>query len=154
MLKLVQLFGFTLLGMAVGMSFVVQQVLNTNLRGCLGSASWAAFVSYLGGVITMLVVLLVIREPWLSAVSVHQKLLVDVDRRIFRGHLYCSCRRSRAKAWRSNRGGADRCWADANLSGFRSVWSVGANPASGQRLAHYRSHATHCGSHSYSSLSA
>ncbi len=70
MLKLFQLFGFTLLGMAAGMSFVVQQVLNTNLRGCLGSASWAAFISYLGGVITMLVVLLVMREPWLSAVSV------------------------------------------------------------------------------------
>lgn len=70
MLKLVQLFGFSLLGVGAGVSFVVQQVLNANLRGCLGSASWAAFISYFGGVVTMLVVLLVIREPWLSAGSV------------------------------------------------------------------------------------
>lgn len=70
MLKLVQLFGFSLLGMGAGVSFVVQQVLNANLRGCLGSASWAAFISYFGGVITMLVVLLIIRQPWVSAESV------------------------------------------------------------------------------------
>ncbi|MDR3555386.1 MAG: DMT family transporter [Syntrophobacteraceae bacterium] len=64
------LFALSLLGVGAGVSFVVQQALNSNLRGCLGSASWAAFVSYLGGVITMLIVLLAMREPWLSAESV------------------------------------------------------------------------------------
>jgi bacterial/archaeal transporter family-2 protein len=70
MLALIQLLGCSLLGIGAGVSFVVQQALNADLRGCLGSASWAAFISYFGGVITMSVVLLVMREPWLSAVSV------------------------------------------------------------------------------------
>lgn len=58
------------MGMGAGVSFVIQQVLNANLRGCLGSASWAGFISYFGGVITMLAVLLAMREPWLSAGAV------------------------------------------------------------------------------------
>jgi transporter family-2 protein len=67
--ELLQLLGFGLLGMGAGVSFVVQQALNANLRVCLGSASWAAFISYLGGTLTMLIVLLVMREPWLSGAS-------------------------------------------------------------------------------------
>ena len=70
MLELMKLLGFSLLGIGAGVSFVVQQALNADLRGCLGSASWAAFISYFGGVITMLVVLLVMREPWLSPAAV------------------------------------------------------------------------------------
>lgn len=70
MLELLKLLGFILLGIGAGVSFVVQQALNTGLRGCLGSTSWAAFISYFGGVITMLVVLLVTREPLLPAASV------------------------------------------------------------------------------------
>jgi transporter family-2 protein len=70
MLELMKLLGFSLLGIAAGVSFVVQQALNTDLRGCLGSASWAAFISYFGGVITMMLVLLVMQESWPSAGSV------------------------------------------------------------------------------------
>jgi transporter family-2 protein len=64
------LLGFSLLGVGAGVSFVIQQALNSDLRGRLGSVSWAAFISYSGGVITMLVVLLATREPWLSAASI------------------------------------------------------------------------------------
>jgi len=48
----------------------LMKLIGFSLRGCLGSASWAAFISYLGGGITMLVILLVMREPWLSSASV------------------------------------------------------------------------------------
>lgn len=67
--ELLQLLGFALLGIGAGVSFVIQQALNANLRVCLGSASWAAFISYLGGTLTMLIVLLAMREPWLSGAS-------------------------------------------------------------------------------------
>jgi transporter family-2 protein len=68
--ELIQLIAFSLLGIGAGVSFVTQQALNADLRGCLGSASWAAFISYSGGVLTMAAVLLATREPWLSASSV------------------------------------------------------------------------------------
>lgn len=68
--ELLQFLGLGLLGIGAGVSFVVQQALNANLRASLESASWAAFISYLGGTVTMLTVLLVMREPWLSSASV------------------------------------------------------------------------------------
>jgi len=68
--ELLQLLGLGLLGIGAGVSFVIQQALNANLRASLESASWAAFISYLGGTVTMMIVLLVMREPWLSAAAV------------------------------------------------------------------------------------
>ena len=44
------------LGLIAGLSFVMQQLVNTNLRNGLTSSLWAAFVSYAGG--TLLVALL------------------------------------------------------------------------------------------------
>lgn len=64
MLEYVKMLGCGLLGIGAGVSFVVQQALNSDLRSCLGSASWAAFISYFGGTITMLLVLVIMREPW------------------------------------------------------------------------------------------
>ncbi|MCF8034894.1 MAG: DMT family transporter [Desulfarculaceae bacterium] len=52
-----------LLAAAAGASFVMQAAVNTQLRGALGSACWASFVSYLGGTLVMLAVLAVMREP-------------------------------------------------------------------------------------------
>ncbi|MCB2226098.1 MAG: DMT family transporter [Desulfarculaceae bacterium] len=52
-----------LLAAAAGASFVVQASVNSQLRGALGSACWASFVSYLGGTLVMLAVLAVMREP-------------------------------------------------------------------------------------------
>jgi bacterial/archaeal transporter family-2 protein len=64
-----QILGLTLLGVAAGVSVTTQQALNSDLRVSLGSASWAAFISYLVGSLTMAVVLLAMREPWLSTAA-------------------------------------------------------------------------------------
>src|SRR5262245_24049845 len=52
-----------LAALGAGISVATQQVLNGSLRTSLNSPSWAGFVSYLGGLATMVVVLLVMREP-------------------------------------------------------------------------------------------
>lgn len=52
-----------LAALGAGISVAVQQVLNGSLRTSLNSPSWAGFVSYLGGLLTMIVVLLAMREP-------------------------------------------------------------------------------------------
>jgi transporter family-2 protein len=60
-----QLLSVTLLGavgMIAGASAVLQQVLVTSLRSTVGSASWAVLISYIGGTLTMLVLVLVSRE--------------------------------------------------------------------------------------------
>ncbi|MGY3589838.1 transporter family-2 protein [Bradyrhizobium sp. USDA 4341] len=52
-----------LLGLGAGIAVAVQQVLNGNLRSALNSPAWAGLVSYLGGFVTMAVVLVATREP-------------------------------------------------------------------------------------------
>lgn len=52
-----------LLAMAAGLSLVTQQVLNANLRGVLNSAAWAGLVSYVGGLICMIAMLVAMRDP-------------------------------------------------------------------------------------------
>ena len=46
-----------------GVSFVMQQAVNADLRASIGSAAWAGFVSYLGGTLCMLVLALGWRDP-------------------------------------------------------------------------------------------
>ena len=53
-----------LVAFGAGLSFVFQQAVNSNLRIEIGSAWWAGFVSYFGGTVAMLVVALVLREPF------------------------------------------------------------------------------------------
>ena len=48
--------------LGAGISVAVQQVLNGGLRTALQSPAWAGFASYLGGLLTMIVVLVVLRE--------------------------------------------------------------------------------------------
>jgi transporter family-2 protein len=60
---------FYLLAVGAGVSFVVQQAVNSNLRAEIGSAWWAGFVSYLGGTLAMLVMIVMLREPMLSAAT-------------------------------------------------------------------------------------
>jgi bacterial/archaeal transporter family-2 protein len=62
MSQLLGLLGFTLLAMAAGVSFVMQQAVNADLRTALGSAAWAGFVSYLGGTVCMLALALGLSE--------------------------------------------------------------------------------------------
>jgi transporter family-2 protein len=59
---LLGLFGLTLLAVGAGVSFVMQQAVNADLRAALGSAAWAGFVSYLGGTLCMLVLALAMRD--------------------------------------------------------------------------------------------
>lgn len=51
-----------LAALGAGISVAVQQVLNGSLRVALNSPAWAGFVSYLGGLLTMIVVLTAFRE--------------------------------------------------------------------------------------------
>ena len=52
-----------LLAITAGVSVVIQQVLNANLRGALGSAAWSGFVSYAVGVVCMALLATAQRDP-------------------------------------------------------------------------------------------
>jgi transporter family-2 protein len=52
-----------ILAVAAGISLVVQQALNTNLRTALSSAAWSGFMSYLLGVLCMAVLAFLLRDP-------------------------------------------------------------------------------------------
>lgn len=56
-----------LLVLSAGLSLAFQQVLNASLGSAMQSAKWAAFVSYLGGTIALLLALVVAREPMPTA---------------------------------------------------------------------------------------
>ena len=52
-----------ILAVAAGISVVVQQALNANLRTALGSAAWSGFMSYFIGVICMVALALLLQDP-------------------------------------------------------------------------------------------
>ena len=52
-----------MLAVAAGLSLVVQQALNANLRAALSSAAWSGFMSYLLGVICMVALAVVLQDP-------------------------------------------------------------------------------------------
>jgi transporter family-2 protein len=58
------------LAIASGVSVVVQQVLNANLRTALNSAAWSGFVSYFAGLVCMALLALALRDPLPSATAV------------------------------------------------------------------------------------
>jgi len=51
------------LTIGAGVSVLVQQVLNAHLRAELNSAAWSGFVSYLLGVLCMVVLAIALRDP-------------------------------------------------------------------------------------------
>ncbi len=57
----------SLLAIAAGTSIVVQQALNANLRTALNSAAWSGFVSYSVGLLCMVILVIVLRDPLPSA---------------------------------------------------------------------------------------
>jgi bacterial/archaeal transporter family-2 protein len=59
-----------LLAVGAGVSVLIQQVLNANLRAELGSASWSGLVSYALGVVCMLGVVAALRDPIPSSVVI------------------------------------------------------------------------------------
>ncbi len=58
------------LAIGAGVSLVVQASISAELQGSLGSTAWAAFISYVSGTLTMIIVLLAVREPWPTMVAV------------------------------------------------------------------------------------
>ncbi len=51
------------LAVVAGVSIVIQQALNSNLRMALNSAVWSGFVSYVVGVACMALLALALRDP-------------------------------------------------------------------------------------------
>jgi bacterial/archaeal transporter family-2 protein len=70
MSPLISLLGRTLLAAAAGVSFIVQQEVNASLSAALRSSAWAGFVSYLGGTLCMLVLVITAHEAIPSAAVV------------------------------------------------------------------------------------
>jgi bacterial/archaeal transporter family-2 protein len=62
--QLLGLIGSALLAGGAGISFVMQQMVNADLRAALGSAAWAGFVSYLGGTVCMIALAIILREAF------------------------------------------------------------------------------------------
>jgi transporter family-2 protein len=58
-----------MLAAAAGISLVVQQALNANLRAALNSAAWSGFMSYFIGVICMAALALALQDPIPSAAT-------------------------------------------------------------------------------------
>ncbi len=56
-----------ILTVGAGVSVLIQQALNANLRAEINSAAWSGFVSYFLGVLCMLALALALREPLPSA---------------------------------------------------------------------------------------
>lgn len=52
-----------LLAFGAGVSIVIQQALNSNLRTELNSAAWSGFVSYSAGLACMALLVIALREP-------------------------------------------------------------------------------------------
>lgn len=58
------------LAFAAGISIVIQQALNANLRHALASAAWSGFASYFVGVLCMVLLAIALRDPVPSAAVV------------------------------------------------------------------------------------
>src|SRR5947209_8192723 len=61
-----RMWGAFIFAVLAGASFVVQQAVNASLRAQIGYPFSAGFVSYLGGTIAMLLMVVIMREPWLT----------------------------------------------------------------------------------------
>ena len=70
MMKLLVAALLGILGTIAGASAVLQQVLLANLRSAIGSVSWAVFISYVGGTLTMALVVLASREKLIVPASI------------------------------------------------------------------------------------
>jgi transporter family-2 protein len=60
---------YSTLAILAGVSIVIQQALNANLRGALSSAAWSGFASYAIGLGCMALLALALRDPIPSAVK-------------------------------------------------------------------------------------
>ena len=74
-----------LLTVGAGSSVLIQQVLNANLRTELNSTAWSGFMSYFLGVVCMLALVIVLRDPLPSAATVARVPLCALIGAIFIG---------------------------------------------------------------------
>src|SRR5665647_2369481 len=81
---------FHLLVVGAGISVALQQVLNANLRAELESPWWARCISYVGGTVVMLAVIVASGEPWLSSTMVARTSWISWTGGIF-GALFIGC---------------------------------------------------------------
>lgn len=58
------------LTVAAGVGLVLQQALNADLRVSLNSAAWAGFISYVGGTLCMIVLILAMRDGLPSGTAI------------------------------------------------------------------------------------
>jgi transporter family-2 protein len=70
MRQLTGILGPSVLAIGAGISFVIQQGVNSDLRTALGSAAWAGFVSYLGGTLCMLVLAYALHDTFPPASAI------------------------------------------------------------------------------------
>ena len=70
MRQAMQFGALALLAVAAGVSFVLQASVNARLRTGLGSPNWAALISYAGGTVAMVLVILAARDPWISSAAI------------------------------------------------------------------------------------
>ena len=70
MRQAVQFGTLALFAVVAGVSFVLQASVNARLRTGLASPNWAALISYAGGTIAMVLVVLAARDPWISAAAI------------------------------------------------------------------------------------
>ena len=76
------------LAIAAGVSVVIQQALNANLRSALHSAAWSGFISYAVGLACMALLVLALRDP-VPAASVAARIpLVGMERRGLRRYFH------------------------------------------------------------------
>lgn len=114
-----------LLAFGAGISFVMQQAVNTNLRTAIGSPWWAGFVSYLGGTLVMLAVAVALREPLPSPATMQRADLISWSGGFF-GAIYIAVS---ILLLPTPAGRCDCCLphrrrADDRLAGVRSVRSI------------------------------
>ena len=131
MFERIQFFLLAGAAMVAGGCVVVQQALNATLRSELSSSAfWAAFVSYTTGMLTLLFVLVVTREPWPALSTVAKSSPLSWIGGVF-GTVYIV-----ASIMLLPRLGAMTVLAlinygsDAHLSGIRSFWLIRARTTS------------------------
>jgi hypothetical protein len=133
--------GYMLLAVGAGVSFVLQQAVNADLRAALASAAWAGFASYLGGTICMLILAFALRHaPFKRSCGTQQ--LVGVDRRLLRRDLYRHLYLAGAAPRNSYVRGASGHGPDAVVASGRSIWALRRGATSGAPDTHCRSGAT------------
>lgn len=65
------------MAVTAGLSLVVQQALNSNLRVALNSAAWSGFMSYFVGLVCMILLAIALRDPVICNDLAHSPLGVE-----------------------------------------------------------------------------